>query len=184
MPRKAQHSKTALAELLLPVFQQYGYEGASISALSTATGLSKASLYHHFPNGKEDMGRHALAYLGGRLQRLILNPLDATDPTEALANALDGVRIYYDGAVPACLMNSLLVGDGAQLYSSDIGKAFAVWRQKLSDTLKRLRLSSREAEKSATAILERIQGALIICRVEGSRTALDDCITDIKAAYS
>lgn len=31
---------------LVSVFRHYGYEGATVSRLSQATGLKKASLYH------------------------------------------------------------------------------------------------------------------------------------------
>ena len=37
------------------IFRRYGYEGASLKRLSDASGLGRSSLYHHFPNGKEDM---------------------------------------------------------------------------------------------------------------------------------
>ncbi|MEM8810542.1 MAG: TetR/AcrR family transcriptional regulator, partial [Cyanobacteria bacterium P01_G01_bin.38] len=42
-------TKDAAIAKLTPVFRRYGYEGASLSMLSKATGLGKASLYHHFP---------------------------------------------------------------------------------------------------------------------------------------
>lgn len=37
---------------LVKTFRQSGYEGTTLSQISQATGLGKASLYHHFPNGK------------------------------------------------------------------------------------------------------------------------------------
>ena len=49
----------AIAQLS-KVFRQYGYEGATLARLSAATGLRKASLYHHFPKGKEKMAAAVL----------------------------------------------------------------------------------------------------------------------------
>ncbi len=40
---------------LAAAFRRDGYDGASIARLSAATGLGKASLYHYFPGGKQDM---------------------------------------------------------------------------------------------------------------------------------
>ncbi len=40
---------------LLNVFQKYGYEGATLTRLSEATGFGRASLYHHFAKGKEEI---------------------------------------------------------------------------------------------------------------------------------
>ena len=68
MPRKAKLNKSALAERLSAVFCENGYEGASLSGLAEACELSKASLYHHFPNGKVDMANAVLARAGARLQ--------------------------------------------------------------------------------------------------------------------
>ena len=38
-----------LMQRLSCVFRDVGYDGASLSILSEATGLKKASLYHRFP---------------------------------------------------------------------------------------------------------------------------------------
>ena len=54
------------------VFRDVGYEGATLSALAAATGLQKASLYHRYPGGKQQMADEVLAaalacaYLGWR----------------------------------------------------------------------------------------------------------------------
>lgn len=48
---------SALAE----VFREHGFEGASLSLLSKATGLGKGSLYNFFPGGKEEMMEAVLA---------------------------------------------------------------------------------------------------------------------------
>ena len=53
-------SRNEVVDRLLAVFQRLGYDGASLAELSHATGLGKSSLYHYFPNGKEEM---ALAVL-------------------------------------------------------------------------------------------------------------------------
>ena len=50
------HTKEEVVERLLAVLRRDGFEGASLSVLSEATGLGRSSLYHHFPDGKSDMG--------------------------------------------------------------------------------------------------------------------------------
>ncbi|MEP1982729.1 MAG: helix-turn-helix domain-containing protein, partial [Maribacter dokdonensis] len=47
---------------LTKVFRSRGYEGASLKELSEATGLKKASLYHRFPNGKQEMADAVLQH--------------------------------------------------------------------------------------------------------------------------
>ena len=43
------------------VFRAHGYEGASLTLITEATGLGKGSLYHLFPGGKEQMAAEVLA---------------------------------------------------------------------------------------------------------------------------
>ena len=42
-------SREDLLDRLLLVFRDRGFEGATIAEIARATGLGKASLYHHFP---------------------------------------------------------------------------------------------------------------------------------------
>lgn len=40
---------------LFQLFRESGYDGVSLAQIAVATGLGKASLYHHFPGGKVEM---------------------------------------------------------------------------------------------------------------------------------
>ena len=44
-------TKEEVLDRLLDTFRDKGYEGASLSELSAAAGLTRASLYHYFPGG-------------------------------------------------------------------------------------------------------------------------------------
>ena len=46
------------------VFRAHGYEGASLTLITQATGLGKGSLYNFFPDGKEQMAAEVLAHAG------------------------------------------------------------------------------------------------------------------------
>ena len=62
-------SKEEIILKLISVFRYYGYEGATISLLSEATGLKKASLYYHFQGGKEEMAKAVLDYVKNWLEK-------------------------------------------------------------------------------------------------------------------
>lgn len=180
VPRVAKYSKSALAGKLDGVFRAYGYEGASLAMLSSATGLSKASLYHHFPRGKEDMAAHVLARSGAQLQQLVLAPLSTKDdPLDRLKASLDGAARYYAGDVPMCLMNSLMVGDGASLYGKQVHQAVKAWMRGLAGALADGGIAVDAADAWAQAAIERLQGALVLCRVSSSREALEACLEDL-----
>src|SRR5260370_31624476 len=69
--RPAKVTDAQLYEDLAAVFRRKGYAGTSYSDIREATGLVKASLYHRFPGGKEEMvnailrrvDRHFVDYL-------------------------------------------------------------------------------------------------------------------------
>ena len=179
MPRITKLNKTEMAARLSGVFQENGYEGASMAMLARAAELSKASLYHHFPNGKEDMANKVLAYAGARLQKHILAPLSSKkDPEIRLVESFAGVARYYDGDVPFCLMNSLLVGEGKILFQKQIGAAVEMWQSGLSGAYKEMGLIASEADLKARNALMAIQGSLVLCRVENSRAPLDACLRE------
>ena len=182
MPRVAKFSKIALADRLANVFENSGYDGASLAMLAEAAALSKASLYHHFPKGKEDMAAHVLMRAGARLQRLVLDPLhDDDSPALRLQASLEGTAEYYAGSVPVCLMNSLLLGDGAGLFRVNIQRAVEIWKKALGDAYHDAGVDWREAEAWAAYAVERIQGALVLCRVRQSRLPLDECLEELKS---
>jgi len=61
---KGASQREMLARQLAEIFRTEGYDGASMSQISEATGLLRGSLYHHFPKGKEDMAKAAMEALG------------------------------------------------------------------------------------------------------------------------
>ena len=60
MARKKSDTRETVVAKLIEVFFEYGFDGASLSIISERTGLQRASLYHHFPGGKEEMARAVL----------------------------------------------------------------------------------------------------------------------------
>lgn len=181
MPRKALLTRTALMDRLTPVFLDAGYEGASLSRLAAASGLAKATLYHHFPNGKTDMAASILARTGHRLQALVLDPLfdDALTPNDRLCESLDGVLEFYDGDVPACTLNTMLMGEGRPLFRDQVHKGLSSWADALDRSL-----AETEFTLSGTDLLDHIQGCLVRCKAVGSRQPLETLVARWKDALS
>ena len=75
MGRQARIDDGVLMDKLSAVFGDVGFQGASMAALAEATGLKKASLYHRFPDGKEQMAREVLLAAGDWMTENILTPL-------------------------------------------------------------------------------------------------------------
>ena len=52
---QAEETKKRLLEAALALFSEQGYSKSSIRALARAAGLSDGILYHHFPQGKQEI---------------------------------------------------------------------------------------------------------------------------------
>lgn len=181
MSRPARMTKTEMLEKLTHVFRASGFSGANLTTLAATTGLSKASLYHHFPRGKLEMVELVLAQEGKRLQKLVLAPVAGSNSGSGdLIKSLENVAVLYGGTVPACLMNSVLIGDQAELFRAAISATVSAWRRAYALIFSDLTGSAEEGEAWAQYALERIQGALVMCRVTASRGPLEVCIAELK----
>lgn len=48
-------TKSRIIDIATSLFQQKGYLGVGLNEILKACNISKGSLYHHFPNGKEEL---------------------------------------------------------------------------------------------------------------------------------
>jgi AcrR family transcriptional regulator len=98
-------SKEEVIAQLTKVFRQYGYEGATLARLSEATGLGKASLYDHFPKGKEEMAAVVLKSMSDRLEASIIEPLRSSgEPVDRIRVMTKNVDKLYSGGKQSCLL--------------------------------------------------------------------------------
>ncbi len=150
-------------------FRQFGYDGASLSRLSAATGLGRSSLYHYFPNGKEDMAAAAVEHISAEAARMVLAPLQETgDPAKRVRAAASGLAKFYDGGRANCLVNLFSVGDAADA-APGAARAMA---GALETTFERVAVEAGAAAKEARlraeqAIVE-IEGSLVVSRAAGA----------------
>ncbi|MEM1021544.1 MAG: TetR/AcrR family transcriptional regulator [Sphingomonadales bacterium] len=180
MPQKPPRSRVVQA--MTDVFQRHGYEGASLSAIGAASGLSKAGLYHHFPAGKSDMAAQVLAQSGQRFTQLILAPLRSSDPAaQRFATMLDGLTTYYrDGSIN-CLMNTLSLGDGLDLFGPQIRSAIEAWVKLLAPTLEELGVDA--PEPAARRLIAQIHGILIQTRLFEDPDLFHQLIETLRRRY-
>lgn len=165
---KAQRDE--VLERLTEVFRCTGYEGASLVRLAEAAGLKKASLYHRFPGGKEEMAQAVLGEAGAWLEAHVLAPLAAdAPPRERLLGMLDAVGTFYDGGRKACLLEtfSLDPASGNPLATA-VRAALEAWRAALARCLEAAGRSPAAAEREAETFLAHLQGALVLTRGLGT----------------
>jgi TetR/AcrR family transcriptional repressor of lmrAB and yxaGH operons len=164
----------ALAE----VFREHGFEGASLSMLSKATGLGKGSLYNFFPGGKEEMMDAVLADIDQWFATTIFSPLEqARDPAATITAMVKDVTAYFQSGGRVCLIGSMCLGSSGDPFSSRVRSYFSRWISALAHCLEAGHLPSSLAMHLAEETVSGIQGAIVLAR------ALSDEATFVRIVH-
>lgn len=157
-------SKDEVLDRLLDAFRDKGYEGASLSELSSATGLNKSSLYHYFPRGKEEMAVEVLAHLDRQLAAGLYAPLASSkSPAKKLDVMLDTIDEFYEGGRKACLLERMCTSADRAQFRRPLQQAFKVWMDAVEGICLEAGLSRAVSRARAEDFVVRVEGALVVC---------------------
>jgi TetR/AcrR family transcriptional repressor of lmrAB and yxaGH operons len=154
---------------LAEVFRAHGYEGASLSLITEATGLGKGSLYNLFPRGKEQMAEEVLAHIDGWFDRHVFVPLREDAGGQGVAVMFDAVDRYFESGGRVCLVGVFALGSARDRFGKALRDYFTAWEQALAGALRRKGFAPPEAKQRAEDILLGIQGALVLARANEDR---------------
>ncbi|MEO9513614.1 MAG: TetR/AcrR family transcriptional regulator [Flavobacteriaceae bacterium] len=170
---------------LAKVFRSKGYEGASLKELSEATGLKKASLYHRFPNGKQEMANAVLHHIHDWVKNNVYQSLldNDVEPQIRLKNGLSEIRTLYNGGKETCIFRALSMQAGIELFEEQINKGMSEWLSSFKAVGIALNLNPKEAEQQALQVLIEIQGSLIVAKGLGNISIFENTIQRIEYNY-
>lgn len=159
-------SKQTYVPPLLDLFRQYGYDGVSLSKISQATGLGKASLYHHFPGGKDDMVETVLTTLDQWLQDTAMDALEGEgDALVRLERMSDRIRAAYSNGEKPCMLAALALGSAKDTFQPQVKRLLLQWIDAIAAVLIEAGMEKTPAyDRSEEAVIA-IQGSLIVARV-------------------
>lgn len=178
---KTSSKRSGTLESLIALFKERGYAGASLSDLATASGLGRASLYHHFPGGKTEMGRAALAQAGQRFARLVIAPLAAqAAPRDRLRRMIDGIAAFYGDGPLACLTNTMTL-DGDADFRAAIAASQQAWLARMADAFAAAGLDWDTAQARAENLAAMMHGALVLGRVLEDRDIFNRALARMRA---
>ncbi|MBW4443368.1 MAG: TetR/AcrR family transcriptional regulator [Plectolyngbya sp. WJT66-NPBG17] len=157
--------RTEVVQRIAKVFRQCGYEGTTLSLISEATGLGRASLYHHFPNGKQEMAEAVLEYAGQWFGENILAPLQG-EGTPAGRIAVMGAHLsqFYDCGRSACLLAIFTLGESDLLFHKRVNQMLNAWIDRLAAVLMEIGIPAKQARQRAEDAVIQVQGALVLVR--------------------
>lgn len=170
---KEEASNSALIEKkITESFQAYGFEGTSLSTISKATGLIKASLYWRFPAGKEEMAEAALRSVDQQFSHYILKPIGEAGPVATrLAKVAKRLREFYGDGKRACLLDTLTLGGSPPAIQKHARLTLEFWVSQFEKLARESGLNPATARLAAEDAVAALEGGLVLARASGDRDA-------------
>ncbi len=178
---KGDLTRQRIVALAAPLFNQRGFEGCSMQDVMQATGLEKGGLYRHF-SSKEELAAEAFRYSLNNAVKTRTEGLEAVgDPLEQLRYLIRRFveePSFMPGGCP--LMNTAIDADDGNAVLRKLAlDAIEDWKTRLTaivlEGIRRREIRRAiDPVRIANTIIATLEGALMISRLEGSRTALRD----------
>jgi AcrR family transcriptional regulator len=158
-----------------------GVSATSFSDVVADSGAPRGSIYHHFPGGKDQLATEAVRWTSDRVVAYLRAGTEET-PAAVLDRFIQLWRqvIVASGAASGCVVAGVALDTGAGDELMDVAReSFRAWETALADQLERTGLSRQRANGIALATLAGMEGALILCRAEGTVQPLDDVAEEL-----
>jgi TetR/AcrR family transcriptional repressor of lmrAB and yxaGH operons len=168
----------AAAEL----FRQRGYHATTFSDVVRDSGAPRGSTYFHFPGGKAELAREAIARAGDEIEEMVAEAArHAADPG-SLVRALAQIfasRLERSGYQSGCAIATMVLELAPQdeEFRADFDRVFARWRAALVTRFEPLGLAPDRAAVLADLTISALEGALLLSRaarsIEPFNTTID-----------
>ncbi|MCP5181446.1 MAG: TetR/AcrR family transcriptional regulator [Pseudomonadales bacterium] len=164
----ARLSRHDLLISLADVFRTHGYAGASLALLAERSGLSKASLYHHFPGGKLEMATSLLRTTAADAGTTTFDHLNTDQPPFTRLQAmLDGFILYTLGGRRPCLLTILGRSSTPELHQA-VQDLMRTWQHQLEATFTAIKgIKPKRAARLAEEMLCGLYGASLMAELQG-----------------
>ncbi|MBO9708179.1 MAG: TetR/AcrR family transcriptional regulator [Caulobacter sp.] len=180
--KRALTDRESALPALAEAFREHGFEGATLAALSKATGLGKGSLYNFFPGGKEEMMEAVLENVDGWFVNTIFLPLEhVVDPAAAITAMFDDVTAYFRSGRRVCIVGSLGLNSAGEAFSVRVKEYFVRWISALAHCLEVGGAPPALALDLSEEAVSGIQGAIVLARALGDDTSFQRIVRRLQS---
>ena len=166
---KVADSKEKTLSAAVKLFSQRGYHGTGLQDILEAGGAPRGSLYFHFPKGKEQIGEAAVQLGTDGVRHFITDAAQTSGNVQAflvkLARGM-AANLERSGYREGCPVATTALETAAQ--SDVLGRAartaFQTWEQEIKRALISFGMKANKADRTATAVLSQLEGALLLAR--------------------
>lgn len=175
---KAEKTKQFIIEKTAPLFNTKGYSGTSMSDITTATNLTKGSIYGNFEN-KDEVAIAAFKFNVKKLHDVLSREIEKQRTFKE--KLLVYPRLYSNYAelevtIGGCpVLNTAIESDDTHpVLKKYAEKTLLYWKEKLVYLIEQgiaageFRAQSIDSEKTALTIIAIIEGGIMISKLTGN----------------
>ncbi|MCK0162102.1 TetR/AcrR family transcriptional regulator [Allomuricauda sp. F6463D] len=168
------------------LFKSKGYEGTSLAELAEVTGLKKASLYHRFPKGKQEMAQAVLLNINNWVEKNIFNTLtnQSLPAEERLKNGLLSIQQLYNNGNSSCLLQAFSTQSRLEIINQLIHESMSHWVDTFTSVGIAFDLTQAVAKEKAIQVLIDIQGSLIVSKGFNNPNIFMNTLKNIETIYT
>ena len=160
----------------------HGFQATSFSSVLKDSGAPRGSIYHHFPEGKDQLiaaaidlaGDRALAFTGS------FDGLSAAEIVDAFAGLWRAVLIRSDFQAGCAVLAVTVSADVPELVEQ-AAAIFRAWRERLGVALEAAGVEAVRAPALAVTIIAACEGATVLCRAEHSLEPLEAVAAQLRS---
>jgi TetR/AcrR family transcriptional repressor of lmrAB and yxaGH operons len=176
MPRP-DRSRTALVSAAALLFRRQGYAATGVNQILETADVKAGSLYHHFPDGKQQLAAAVVDSAGSTIEMQLRQFLDSGSP---VADIVDGwIDLMVSGLAvdqrDGCPIEPIATEsvNASPLVRAASARAFHAWQIAIADRLRNDGWAESDCDQTALAVIALLEGALILSRIAGDSAALD-----------
>jgi AcrR family transcriptional regulator len=177
----ANDSRERMVRSAASLISSQGVSATSLSDVLADSGAPRGSIYHHFPGGKDQLATEAVRWTSDRVVAYLRAGTETT-PEAVLARFIQLWRqvVVTSSAASGCVVAGVALDTGAEEGLMEVAReTFRSWESVLAGQLETAGLPAHRAKGIALATLAGMEGALILCRAEGTVQPLDDIAAEL-----
>ena len=180
MPSDARRKMIEGAVTLLAL---HGLEGTALSAVLERSRAPRGSIYHHFPNGKDELVKAAIDLAGERALG-VLDHLHGSPPRAVTTTFLDLWRaiLVRSDLRAGCAVLAVTVATGSPDLLDRTSSIFRAWRGRITELFIEGGMEGDAAARLAAMLVAASEGAVVLSRAERSLEPFDLVAAELIAA--
>ncbi|AYV55679.1 TetR/AcrR family transcriptional regulator [Leptospira kmetyi] len=182
-------SRERLIQTTGRLLQEKGYHGTGLKDILKLSETPSGSLYHHFPDGKEELTAAAIQNAGERLEKQIQAAVEnhphlygaLQEFTNHLAQELIASGFQKGCPIATVVLEVAADNDRIQKVCS---VTYLKWQNLLSTLLQKSGMEESRVEPVSILLLAAVEGALVLCRAHRSVEPLEAVRTQLEGILS